>query len=131
MKLTISPLKLIDVTANLKHKALLALIYSSGLRISEAINLKITDIDSQRMLIHIKNAKGKKDRYTLLSTKVLVLLKSIIRFINLNYSYLKDKLENNTVVEVHKLCCINLHGKQELQNKLACIPFVIVSPHIY
>ncbi|RAR70639.1 site-specific tyrosine recombinase/integron integrase [Flavobacterium aciduliphilum] len=68
-------LKLIDVTANLKHKALLALIYSSGLRISEAINLKLTDIDSQRMLIHIKNAKGKKDRYTLLSTKVLVLLK--------------------------------------------------------
>lgn len=67
--------KLIDVTTNLKHKALLALIYSSGLRISEAINMKITDIDSQRMLIHIKNAKGQKDRYTLLSTKILVLLK--------------------------------------------------------
>lgn len=68
-------LKLIDVTTNLKHKTLLALIYSSGLRISEAINMKITDIDSQRMLIHVKNAKGKKDRYTLLSTKVLGLLK--------------------------------------------------------
>lgn len=67
--------KLIDVTANLKHKALLALIYSAGLRISEAINMKITDIDSQRMLIHVKNAKGKKDRYTLLSIKVLALLK--------------------------------------------------------
>jgi site-specific recombinase XerD len=68
-------LKLIDVTTNLKHKTLLALIYSSGLRISEAINMKITDIDSQRMLIHVKNAKGKKDRYTLLSIKVLGLLK--------------------------------------------------------
>jgi site-specific recombinase XerD len=67
--------RLIEVTTNLKHKALLALIYSSGLRISEAINMKITDIDSQRMLIHVKNAKGKKDRYTLLSTKVLGLLK--------------------------------------------------------
>lgn len=67
--------RLIDVTSNLKHKTLLALIYSSGLRISEAINMKITDIDSQRMLIHVKNAKGKKDRYTLLSTKVLELLK--------------------------------------------------------
>jgi len=67
--------RLIDMTTNLKHKTLLALIYSSGLRISEAINMKIIDIDSQRMLIHIKNAKGKKDRYTLLSTKILVLLK--------------------------------------------------------
>ena len=67
--------RLIDVTTNLKHKTLLALIYSSGLRISEAINMKLTDIDSKRMLIHVKNAKGKKDRYTLLSTKILVLLK--------------------------------------------------------
>jgi site-specific recombinase XerD len=67
--------RLIDATTNLKHKTLLALIYSAGLRISEAINMKITDIDSQRMLIHVKNAKGKKDRYTLLSTKVLGLLK--------------------------------------------------------
>jgi integrase/recombinase XerD len=68
-------LRLIDLTTNLKHKTLLALIYSAGLRISEAINMKITDIDNQRMLIHVKNAKGKKDRYTLLSTKVLELLK--------------------------------------------------------
>ncbi|UOX33097.1 tyrosine-type recombinase/integrase [Flavobacterium sediminilitoris] len=67
--------KLIDLITNIKHKTLLALIYSSGLRISEAINMKIIDSDSQRMLIHVKNAKGKKDRYTLLSTKVLVLLK--------------------------------------------------------
>ena len=68
-------MRLIEVTTNLKHKTLLALIYSSGLRLSEAINMKLTDIDSQRMLIHVKNAKGKKDRYTLLSTKVLALLK--------------------------------------------------------
>jgi len=67
--------RIIDATNNLKHKTLLALIYSSGLRISEALNIKATDIDSERMLIHIKNAKGKKDRYTLLSTKVLELLR--------------------------------------------------------
>lgn len=68
-------LRLIDVTDNLKHKTLLALIYSSGLRISEALNMKVTDIDSKRMLIHVKNAKGKKDRYTLLSNKVLMILR--------------------------------------------------------
>ncbi|MGG7036803.1 MAG: tyrosine-type recombinase/integrase, partial [Flavobacterium sp.] len=67
--------RIIDFTTNLKHKTLLALIYSSGLRISEALNMKARDIDSERMLIHIKNAKGKKDRYTLLSGKVLLLLR--------------------------------------------------------
>lgn len=68
-------LRIIDFTDNLKHKTLLALIYSSGLRISEALHMKATDIDSKRMLIHVKNAKGKKDRYTLLSKRVLLLLR--------------------------------------------------------
>ena len=67
--------KIIDVTSNLKHKTLLALTYSSGLRISETLSMKPVDIDSIRMLIHVKNAKGKKDRYTLLSAKVLLLLR--------------------------------------------------------
>lgn len=66
---------LLDSIENLKHKTLLSLIYSGGLRIGEAINLKIEDIDSKRMLIHIKNAKGKKDRYTLLSHSFLNLLR--------------------------------------------------------
>lgn len=62
---------IIAVTHNLKHRTLLSLIYSAGLRIGEAINLKVNDIDSKRMLIHIKDAKGKKDRYTLLSKNFL------------------------------------------------------------
>lgn len=66
---------LINATENLKHKTLLSLIYSGGLRIGEAIDIKIQDIDSKRMLIHIKNAKGKKDRYTLLSQSFLELLR--------------------------------------------------------
>lgn len=60
---------------NLKHKAILTLAYSVGLRVSEIINLKISDIDSKRMIIHIKNAKGKKDRVVPLSPKVLDLLR--------------------------------------------------------
>ena len=50
-------------------------IYSAGLRISEAINLKIKDIDSQRMQIRVEQGKGKKDRYTLLGTKTLEILR--------------------------------------------------------
>jgi integrase/recombinase XerD len=60
---------------NLKHKAILTLTYSVGLRVSEIINLKIEDIDSKRMLIYIKNAKGRKDRVVPLSKNVLELLR--------------------------------------------------------
>jgi site-specific recombinase XerD len=60
---------------NLKHKTILSLTYSVGLRVSEIINLKIEDIDSKRMIIHIKNAKGRKDRVVPLSQKVLELLR--------------------------------------------------------
>jgi len=67
--------QIFEATQNLKHKTLLSLIYSAGLRIGEAINLKISDIDSKRMLIHIRGAKGKKDRYTLLSESFLNLLR--------------------------------------------------------
>lgn len=60
---------------NIKHRAILTLTYSVGLRVSEVVNLKIEDIDSSRMLIHIKNAKGRKDRVVPLSKYVLELLK--------------------------------------------------------
>jgi integrase/recombinase XerD len=60
---------------NLKHRSILTLTYSAGLRVSEITNLKIEDIDSKRMIIHIKNAKGKKDRIVPLSQNVLELLR--------------------------------------------------------
>jgi len=60
---------------NLKHKSILLLSYSVGLRISEIINLKISDIDSNRMIIHIKQSKGKKDRIVPLSINVLKILR--------------------------------------------------------
>ncbi|MFY0714330.1 site-specific integrase [Seonamhaeicola sp. NFXS20] len=63
--------QLINATSNIKHKCILSLLYSAGLRRSELINLKIEDIDSSRMLIKINNAKGNKDRYTLLAHTVL------------------------------------------------------------
>ena len=60
---------------NIKHKTILTLTYSIGLRVSEIVNLKIEDIDSKRMLIYIKNAKGRKDRIVPLSQTVLELLR--------------------------------------------------------
>jgi site-specific recombinase XerD len=64
---------------NLKHKAILTLTYSVGLRVSEITNLKIEDIDSKRMLINIKNAKGRKDRIVPLSPVVLGLLRDYFK----------------------------------------------------
>lgn len=66
---------LISSTQNLKHRVMIMLCYSAGLRLSELLNLKPGDIDSDRMQIKIKGAKGKKDRYTLLSAKLLPLLR--------------------------------------------------------
>ena len=63
---------LIDKTINIKHRCLIALLYSTGLRRNELLNLELSDIDSKRMLILVRAAKGKKDRYTLLSEKLLV-----------------------------------------------------------
>ncbi len=66
---------MIRLTKNLKHKSLIALIYSCGLRRSEAINLNLTDIDSKRMLVKIRGGKGKKDRYVQLADRTLKVLR--------------------------------------------------------
>ncbi|SFB33300.1 tyrosine-type recombinase/integrase [Algoriphagus aquimarinus] len=66
-------------TENLKHRTILMTIYSAGLRISELINLKIAHIDSDRMQIRVLQSKGKKDRYTVLSQKTLLMLREYIR----------------------------------------------------
>ena len=70
---------LIQNIKNLKHKCILTTIYSAGLRRSELINLKVSDIDSKRGLIKVRGSKGKKDRYTLLSDKLVKLLREYYR----------------------------------------------------
>lgn len=69
---------LFEATTNLKHKTLLILVYSAGLRIGEALSLKPNAIDFERGLIHIKNAKGRKDRYTLLSNGLTPILQTYL-----------------------------------------------------
>jgi site-specific recombinase XerD len=68
--------RVIDSISNLKHRTFISLIYSCGLRLSELPNLKVTDIDSTRMQIHIRCGKGAKDRYVMLSEKILLMLRA-------------------------------------------------------
>lgn len=72
-------LKVLMEMSNLKHKTILMLAYSAGLRVSEVTSLKITDIDSDRMQISINNAKGKKDRVVTLSNTLLPVLREYYR----------------------------------------------------
>jgi site-specific recombinase XerD len=76
-KIIDSELLLISISKikNLKHKTIISLAYSTGLRVSEIINLKIKDIDSKRMIIFINNGKGRKDRIVPLSNPILYLLR--------------------------------------------------------
>ena len=68
-------LSITDQVQNLKHKMILLTTYSSGLRISETLNLRISDIDSTAMVIRVNHGKGNKDRLTILSHENLKMLR--------------------------------------------------------
>ena len=63
--------RIFDAVGNLKHRVMLLMAYAAGLRVSEVVNLRPSDIDSERMVINIKVAKGKKDRCVMLPETLL------------------------------------------------------------
>lgn len=67
---------ILKVTKNLKHRVIIAMLYGSGLRIGEIIDLKLSDFDFNRKQLHIKSAKGRKDRYTTIAESLFPLLKN-------------------------------------------------------
>ena len=84
--------KILGAVANLKHRAILMFVYSAGLRVGEVVKLKPEDIDDKRMLIHIKGAKGRKDKYTMLSETAL----SVLREYQGRHSFATHLLEGGT-----------------------------------
>ncbi len=69
-------LRFLGCVLSIKHYTILTTCYAAGLRVSEAIRLKPTDIDSQRMVIRVEQGKGQKDRYVMLSPKLLEILRN-------------------------------------------------------
>lgn len=96
--------KILGTIQNVKHKLMLGLMYSSGLRVSEVTNVKVEDFDFQNRLLFIRGAKGAKDRTTILSEKVTGVLKKYICNKNFNdyvfESNQGDKLTERTVQKV-------------------------------
>ncbi|MCK0180084.1 tyrosine-type recombinase/integrase [Flavobacteriaceae bacterium S0862] len=96
--------QLIEATQNLKHRCVLSLLYSAGLRRSELLNLRIADIDSKRMLIKVNDAKGNKDRYTILSKSALVdLRKYYLQYKPSNYLFEGQKKEKYSATSIIKI----------------------------
>ncbi len=110
--LSTSEIKLIiDRTRNLKHKCIISLLYSAGLRRSELTNLKVTDILSAQMKIKIRNSKGNKDRYVGLSKHLLQLLREYFREYKPNEYLIEGqndkKYSGTSILNVVKRAAIN------------------------
>lgn len=98
--------RLITVTKNLKHKLILAIAYGSGLRVSEVVDLEIGDIDMDSLTIHIKKAKGQKDRISVIPESIISDIRDIITGKNSNDLLFESerggKLSTRTIQTIFK-----------------------------
>ncbi|SFL89178.1 site-specific tyrosine recombinase/integron integrase [Halanaerobium salsuginis] len=115
--------RIISSINNLKHKLIIILTYSAGLRVSEVVKLKTPDIDQKRMLIYVRSAKGYKDRYTLLSKKALNILNLYLKAFNIekqrkNWLFPgqnKDKhLSKRSAQKIFKKACKKANIKKQV-----------------
>lgn len=84
--------KILSTIANKKHRLLIAISYGAGFRVSEVVNLRIKDIDLEELTIHIKGAKGNKDRISIVSKSLKPEIHSLINMRNLNeYVFLSNR----------------------------------------
>lgn len=90
---------ILNTVKNVKHRMVLLFIYSAGLRVSEVVRLKPNNIDEDRMLIHLVQAKGRKDRYTILSPVALNSLKDYMRVFQIKEWLFPGEKEENHLTE--------------------------------
>ncbi len=100
---------MITAIDNPKHKLLISLLYASGVRVSELVTLKIEDVDLKRRLLKVRQGKGNKDRYTILSLKVTAQIQHYLQTRHIQNNYLfafrDGHITPRTVEEVLKQAC--------------------------
>ncbi|KUO62513.1 MAG: hypothetical protein APF84_01825 [Gracilibacter sp. BRH_c7a] len=111
--------KIFNSVRNIKHRSILFVTYSAGLRVSEVICLKVKDIDKDRMLIHIRQAKGRKDRYSILSESTLKILREYVKVYKIkDWLFPGEKQENHiserTVQNIFKVACSKAQIKKDV-----------------
>ena len=122
---------LLDATSNFKYRVIFMTIYSGGLRLSEVAHLKISDIDSGRKQIRVDQGKGNKDRYTLLSNRLLNELRSYWRTYRPTSWLFPGKHNNPISVSSIQVAFGRSKKKPTSQNQLLSILCAIVSPPIF
>lgn len=119
-------LAIINATTNLKHKAILSLLYGSGLRVSEAAKLRISDICSKNMQVRVDNAKHNTNRYTILSGASLIILRNYFRaFFSLqgykpgDWLFLGQSQNDHIHVKTIKNTIIKLRNRLQLDKNIS------------
>lgn len=99
-------LHFLDSVGSLKHRTILTLCYAAGLRISEAVHLKPNDVDSQRMVIRVEQGKGQKDRYVMLSPRLLEILRNYWRAVRPKQWLFEGYVSGQPITRdaVHRVC---------------------------
>lgn len=105
--------RIIKAVSNIKYRTLLMVIYGAGLRVSEAVNLRINDIDRDRMTLHIRCAKGGKDRYVILSPVVYQALRAYWKACRFNEYVFSSKSNPNKPLSTHRAAQIFKLAKKE------------------
>ncbi len=112
--------KILSCVENVKHKLILALMYSSGLRVSEITNIKVKDLNAENKMLFIREAKGLKDRNTIISKKVLEVLKKYIKNKKADdYIFESNRRKKMTDRSVQKIFSKALE-KSNIQKKASC-----------
>jgi integrase/recombinase XerD len=111
---------LLESIKNIKHRILLELMVASGLRVSEAVALKIEDIDFEEKTIHVKSGKGGKDRKTIVSVSVLKLINEYLDIRKIDSEYLFEKKEGHIGVKLPQLIIKEAAKKARIRKKISC-----------
>lgn len=113
-------LRMIDVTANLKHKLLIELMYSSGLRVSECVKLKVNDVDAERKVGIVERGKGRKDRLFLLSERFLRDLTNYTKNRKFNSDYIFDSKFSHISARAAEKIVKNAAKKAGIKKRVYC-----------